>query len=39
VVGEPPYDIETEAGRDAIRAEELLTDLNRALAVAQDNLM
>ncbi len=37
--GEPPYDIETEAGRDAIRAEELLTDLNRALAVAQDNLM
>jgi hypothetical protein len=34
-----PYDPETKAGRDAIRAEELLADLNRALGYAQDNLM
>jgi hypothetical protein len=37
--GQPPYDYETPAGRHAIRAEELLADLNRTLAVAQDNLM
>ena len=37
--GQPPYDYETPAGRHALRAEELLADLNRTLAVAQDNLM
>lgn len=37
--GLPPYDPETEAGRNAIRAEELLVELNRTLAAAQENLM
>lgn len=37
--GEYPYDSDTVAGRNAIRAEQLLTDLNRALATAQENLM
>ena len=37
--GQPPYDYETPTGRHAIRAEELVADLNRTLAVAQDNLM
>lgn len=37
--GIPPYDPETIVGRNALRAEELLTDLNRALANAQENLM
>lgn len=37
--GQPPYDPETQAGRNAIRAEELLVDLNRTLAGAQENLM
>ena len=39
VAGLPPYDPETEAGRNAIRAEELLVELNRTLAAAQENLM
>ncbi len=37
--GEPPYDPETVQGQNVFRAEQLLTDLSRALAVAQDNLM
>jgi len=37
--GQPPYDPETQAGRNAIRAEEILVDLNRTLASAQENLM
>lgn len=37
--GLPPYDPETSSGRNALRAEEMLTDLNVALAYAQDNLM
>lgn len=37
--GQPPYAPETAAGRNALRAEQLLTDLNRALATAQENLM
>ncbi|MBJ7326762.1 MAG: type II and III secretion system protein [Chthoniobacterales bacterium] len=37
--GLPPYDPETEVGRNAIRAEEILVDLNRTLAAAQENLM
>jgi hypothetical protein len=37
--GEPPYDPETLPGQNVFRAEQLLTDLSRALAVAQDNLM
>jgi hypothetical protein len=37
--GEPPYDPETLQGQNVFRAEQLLTDLSRALAVAQDNLM
>jgi hypothetical protein len=37
--GQPPFDPETAAGQNAIRAEDLLIELNRALAVAQDNLM
>jgi hypothetical protein len=36
--GAPPYDPATEAGRNAVRAEELLTDLNRALADAQEGI-
>jgi hypothetical protein len=37
--GQPPYDPDVPAGRNALRAEELLADLNRALADAQENLM
>ncbi len=37
--GPPPYDPATVQGRDAIRAEELLADLNRVLAATQENLM
>jgi type II secretory pathway component GspD/PulD (secretin) len=37
--GLPPYDPDTTAGGNALRAEELLAELNRALAYAQDNLM
>jgi type II secretory pathway component GspD/PulD (secretin) len=37
--GLPPYDPETETGSNAIRAEEILVDLNRTLAAAQENLM
>lgn len=37
--GQPPYDPDTTAGRNVVRAEQLLTDLNRALATAQENLM
>lgn len=37
--GQPPYDPGTAAGRNALRAEQLLTDLNRTLATAQENLM
>ena len=37
--GQPPYDPETQAGRNALRAEEILVDLNRTLATAQENLM
>jgi hypothetical protein len=37
--GVPPYDPETPVGQNVLRAETLLTDLSRALAVAQDNLM
>ena len=37
--GQPPYDPDLPAGRNALRAEELLADLNRALADAQENLM
>lgn len=37
--GQPPYDPESTAGRNALRAEQLLTDLNRALATAQEDLM
>ena len=37
--GPPPYALESEAGRNAIRAEELLVELNRTLAAAQENLM
>ncbi len=37
--GQAPYDPETQAGRNAIRAEELLVELNRTLAAAQENLM
>jgi len=39
VAGQPPYDVETQAGRNAIRAEELLVDLNRTLASAQEDFM
>jgi type II secretory pathway component GspD/PulD (secretin) len=37
--GLPPYDPDTTAGGNALRAEELLAELNRALAYAQENLM
>lgn len=37
--GLPPYDPDTQEGGNALRAEELLAELNRALAYAQDNLM
>jgi type II secretory pathway component GspD/PulD (secretin) len=37
--GQPPYDPDLPAGRNALRAEGLLADLNRALADAQENLM
>lgn len=37
--GPPPYDPETPGGRNVLKAEELLTDLNQALSVAQDKLM
>ena len=37
--GQPPYDPAVPAGRNALRAEELLADLNRALADSQENLM
>jgi hypothetical protein len=37
--GQPPYDPDVPAGRNVLRAEELLADLNRALADAQENLM
>jgi hypothetical protein len=37
--GVPPYDPEAPVGQNVLRAETLLTDLSRALAVAQDNLM
>ena len=37
--GLPPYNPETSSGQNALRAEEMLTDLNVALAYAQDNLM
>jgi len=37
--GLPPYDPDTLAGANALRAEELLTDLNRTLALAQENMM
>lgn len=36
--GQPPYTVETQGGRNALRAEELLTDLNRALAAAQQDV-
>jgi len=36
--GQPPYDIEQVAGERALRAETLLTDLNRTLAAAQEDL-
>jgi hypothetical protein len=39
LAGEPPYDLDTLRGGNALRAEELLTDLNRTLATAQENLM
>ena len=37
--GSPPYDPESPRGRNVLSAEELLTDLNRELSVAQDKLM
>jgi type II secretory pathway component GspD/PulD (secretin) len=37
--GPPPYDPDTTNGRNALKAEELVTDLNQALSVAQDKLM
>ncbi len=37
--GAPPYDPDTPAGANALRAEQLLADLNQALAYAQDNMM
>lgn len=39
VAGAPPYDPATVQGRDAIRAEEVLAELNRVLAATQENLM
>jgi hypothetical protein len=37
--GEPPYDPDSFSGANALRAEDLLVELNQALAFAQDNLM
>ena len=37
--GQAPYDPATTAGASALRAEELVADLNRALADAQENIM
>lgn len=37
--GLPPYDPNTPAGANVLRAEEILADLNFALAHSQDNLM
>lgn len=37
--GAPPYNPDTPEGDNALRAEDLLAELNRVLAYAQDNLM
>jgi hypothetical protein len=39
LAGQPPYNPDTPRGQMALQAEEMLTDLNFALATAQEDLM